>query len=211
LSGGVPEPGAPALVRRVLKPILWIASLTPAGWLVHGLIRQDLGADPVKTLTHTTGLSALVILLVTLAVTPVRRLLDQPALIRLRRPLGLFAFFYATLHLAIYAVFDHRLSVTDIGADIIEHPWVLVGFLAFLILALLAATSPVAMVRRLGRRWQRLHRLVYLAAGLAVLHFFWLVKWDASEPLVYAAVLAVLLISRLIVRPRNRRSASPGS
>lgn len=211
MSGGVPEPGAAALVRRVLKPVLWIACLAPAGWLVHGLIRQDLGADPVKTLTHTTGLSALVILLVTLAVTPVRRLLDQPALIRLRRPLGLFAFFYATLHLAIYAVFDHRLSVAEIGADIIEHPWVLVGFLAFLILALLAATSPVAMVRRLGRRWQRLHRLVYLAAGLAVLHFFWLVKWDASEPLVYAAVLAVLLISRLIVRPRNRRSASPGS
>ena len=207
----MPERGAAARVRRVLRPILWIACLAPAGWLVHGLIRQDLGADPVKTLTHPTGLSALVILLVTLAVTPVRRLLDQPALIRLRRPLGLFAFFYATLHLAIYAVFDHRLSVAEIGADIIEHPWVLVGFLAFLILALLAATSPVAMVRRLGRRWQRLHRLVYLAAGLAVLHFFWLVKWDASEPLVYAAVLAVLLISRLIVRPRNRRSASPGS
>lgn len=197
----------PALVRWVLKPALWVACLAPAAWLIHGLVRQDLGADPVKTLTHTTGLSALVILLVTLAVTPVRRLLGQPVLIRLRRPLGLFAFFYATLHLAIYAVFDHRLSVADISADIVEHPWVLVGFLAFLILAVLAVTSPNAMVRRLGRRWQRLHRLVYLAAALAVLHFFWLVKRDVSEPLVYATILAVLLASRLVLRPRRRSSA----
>lgn len=199
--------GLPALVRWVLKPVLWVACLAPAAWLIHGLVRQDLGADPVKTLTHTTGLSALVILLVTLAVTPVRRLLGQPVLIRLRRPLGLFAFFYATLHLAIYAVFDHRLSVTDIGADIVEHPWVLVGFLAFLILAVLAVTSPNAMVRRLGRRWQRLHRLIYLAAALAVLHFFWLVKLDVSEPLVYATILAVLLGSRFLLRPRQRSSA----
>ncbi len=197
----------PALVRWVLKPALWVACLAPAAWLIHGLVRQDLGADPVKTLTHTTGLSALVILLVTLAVTPVRRLLGQPVLIRLRRPLGLFAFFYATLHLAIYAVFDHRLSVADISADIVEHPWVLVGFLAFLILAVLAVTSPNAMVRRLGRRWQRLHRLVYLAAALAVLHFFWLVKRDVSEPLVYATILAVLLASRLVLRPRRPSSA----
>lgn len=197
----------PALVRWVLKPALWVACLAPAAWLIHGLVRQDLGADPVKTLTHTTGLSALVILLVTLAVTPVRRLLGQPVLIRLRRPLGLFAFFYATLHLAIYAVFDHRLSVADISADIVEHPWVLVGFLAFLILAVLAVTSPNAMVRRLGRRWQRLHRLVYLAAGLAVLHFFWLVKRDVSEPLVYATILAILLASRLVLRPRRPSSA----
>ncbi len=206
MSGAARESGGlPAAVRWVLKPAAWVACLAPAAWLVHGLIRQDLGADPVKTLTHTTGLSALVILLVTLAVTPVRRLLGMQALIRLRRPLGLFAFFYATLHLAIYAVFDHRLSVVEIAADIIEHPWVLVGFLAFLILAALAITSPNAMVRRLGgRRWQRLHRLVYLAAGLAVLHFFWLVKKDVSEPLIYAGVLAVLLVSRLLLRPPRR-------
>ncbi|MHB1327448.1 MAG: protein-methionine-sulfoxide reductase heme-binding subunit MsrQ [Gemmatimonadales bacterium] len=209
MSGAARESdGIAAVVRWVLKPAVWVACLSPAAWLVYGLVRQDLGADPVKTLTHTTGLSALVILLVTLAVTPVRRLLGKPALVRLRRPLGLFAFFYATLHLAIYAVFDHRLSVVEIGADIVEHPWVLVGFLAFLILAVLAVTSPNGMVKRLGgRRWQRLHRLVYVAAGLAVLHFFWLVKQDVSEPLIYAAVLAVLLVSRLALRPRRHRSS----
>ncbi len=183
----------------------WVGCLGPAVWLIRGLVQGDLGADPVKTLTHTTGLSALVILLVTLSVTPARWLTGINSLVRVRRLLGLFAFFYAGLHFLIYAVFDHRLSVPDITADILEHPWVLVGFAALLILAVLAATSPTAAIRRLGgKRWQRLHRLVYVAAGLAVLHFFWLVKKDVSEPLRYAAILAFLLVARVIHTRRAR-------
>ena len=196
------------IVRWILKPVAWVACLGPAAWLAHGLFTGDLGADPVKTLTHTTGLSALVILLVTLTVTPARRVTGFNPLIRLRRPLGLFAFGYALVHFLIYAVFDHRLSPSEIGADIAKHPWVLVGFAAFLILLALALTSPAAMLRRLGRRWQALHRLVYLAGALAVLHFFWLVKKDVTEPLTYGAILAALLLWRLV--PRVRRPAGSG-
>jgi sulfoxide reductase heme-binding subunit YedZ len=189
--------------------VAWVACLGPAAWLVRGLLTGDLGADPVKTLTHTTGLSALVILLVTLAITPARRLSGWNPLVGLRRPLGLFAFFYALLHFLIYAVFDHQLSVPEITADIVEHPWVLVGFSAFLILLALAVTSPKAAVRWLGgKRWQRLHRAVYAAGILAVLHFLWLVKKDRFEPAVYATILGVLLISRLVLR-RPVRLRSP--
>lgn len=198
-------------VRWVLKPLAWIGCSAPAVWLVTGMVRGDLGADPVKTLTHTTGLSALVILLVTLTNTPLRRLTGWGTLISLRRLTGLFAFFYAVVHLAIYAVFDHRLSVADITADIVEHPWVLVGFSAFLILSTLAVTSPIVALRRIGaKRWQRLHRGIYLAAGLAILHFYWLVKRDVREPLVYAAILAALLAARLI-KARRAPSGAPAA
>ncbi len=195
------------VIRWILKPVAWVACLGPAAWLVSGLVRGDLGADPVKTLTHTTGLSALIILLVTLSVSPARWLTGINGLVRLRRLLGLFVFFYAVIHFLIYAVFDHQLSVSDITADIAEHPWVLVGFSALVILTVLAITSPAAVIRRMGgKRWQRLHRLVYVAGGLAVLHFFWLVKKDVSEPLRYAAVLGLLLLTRVI---KVRWSRSP--
>lgn len=198
----------PQVVRWILKPAVWAGCVAPAAWLIAGVVRADLGADPVKTLTHTTGLSALTILLVTLAVSPVRWVTGINGLVRLRRPLGLFSFFYAVVHFLIYAVFDHQLSVADITADVVEHPWVLAGFAALVILALLAATSPAAAVRRLGgKRWQRLHRLVYLAGGLAVLHFFWLVKKDVSEPLRYAAILALLLGVRILRHRGNRPAA----
>lgn len=199
-----------AVVRWVLKPLVWIGCLTPAGWLGYGVVTGDLGADPVKTLTHTTGLSALIILLVTLAVTPARRLTGFNPAVKLRRPLGLFAFFYALAHFAIYAVFDHQLSVTEISADIVEHPWVLVGFSAFLILFALAITSPKAALRRLGgKRWQALHRAVYLAGCLVILHFWWLVKKDVTEPAIYGAILGGLLLVRL-VKPATKAAAPPG-
>lgn len=197
----------PEVIRWVLKPAAWVACLGPAAWLLSGLVRSDLGADPVKTLTHTTGLSALTILLVTLSVSPARWLTGVNGLVRIRRLLGLFAFFYAVIHFLIYAVFDHQLSVSEITADIVEHPWVLVGFSALVILAVLAVTSPAAAIRRLGgKRWQRLHRLVYLAGGLVVLHFYWLVKKDVSEPLRYGAVLGVLLLAR-VIKVRGSRPA----
>ena len=196
----------PEVIRWVLKPVAWVACLSPAAWLVSGLVRSDLGADPVKTLTHTTGLSALTILLVTLSVSPARWLTGINGLVRLRRLLGLFAYFYAVLHFLIYAVFDHQLSVADITDDVVEHPWVLVGFTTLVILTVLAATSPAAAIRRIGgKRWQRLHRLVYLAGVLAVLHFYWLVKKDVSQPLRYAAILGLLLSAR-VIKARWRRS-----
>ncbi|MEO8451205.1 MAG: protein-methionine-sulfoxide reductase heme-binding subunit MsrQ [Gemmatimonadota bacterium] len=203
-------------VTRVLKPVTWVACLGPAVWLLAatwvtlhgptGPLDWDLGVDPVKTLQHTTGLSALVMLLVTLTVTPFRRLTGWNPIIKVRRLLGLFAFFYALSHLLIYAVFDQELSLTKIAADIVKHPWVLVGFAAFLILLTLALTSPAAAVRKLGgKRWQSLHRLIYAAGLLGVLHFLWLVKKDESEPLTYGAVFLVLMAVRLIPR-RSRRA-----
>lgn len=199
------------MVRRILKPLAWVGCLAPTAWLVRGIVGGDLGADPVKTLTHTTGLSALTILLVTLGVTPLRGLLDRPALVLLRRPLGLFVWYYAVVHFLIYAVFDHQVSVTEISEDVAKHPWVLVGFSALVLLTTLAVTSPAAMVRRLGaRRWRRLHRLVYPAAVLVVLHFLWLVKKDVSEPVRYGVILGVLLLAR-VIPALSRLRATAGS
>ena len=191
-----------------LKPSIWLACLGPAAWLVQHAVSGNLGVDPVKTIQHTTGLSALVILLCALGVTPLRRLPGLNPLIRVRRLVGLFAAFYALLHFLSYVIFDQEFSAANIAKDVVKHPWVLVGFSAFLILLLLAATSPLAMVRRLGgKRWQAIHRLVYGAAVLGVLHFLWLVKKDTREPLTYGAILLGLFAARLI--PRLRRARRP--
>ena len=199
------------LLRYGLKPAVFVLLLLPAVLLVAGLIRGTLGADPVAALLWQTGLWALRLLLASLAVTPLQRLTVWRWPIRFRRQLGLFAFFYACLHLAVYAVFDRSLDLTAVWEDIIERPFITVGALAFLLLVPLAATSTRAAVRRLGPRWQQLHRLVYLAAGLAVLHYLWLVKADLRPPLIYAAILAVLLLLRLPAPQswrRRLRSAS---
>lgn len=185
------------LFIRVLKPVLFIACLLP----LAGLWYSGLGANPVETLTHVSGDWALRLLLLTLAITPLRRFSGWPEWLRLRRMLGLYAFFYALLHLSVYALFDHGLSLASIAEDIGKRPYVTLGFAVFLLLLPLAITSPKAMMRRLGRRWKTLHRLVYPAALLAVLHYLWLVKADVREPLIYGLVLAVLMAARL--RPPN--------
>jgi sulfoxide reductase heme-binding subunit YedZ len=156
-----------------------------------------LGADPVAAITHATGDWALRFLLLCLAMTPLRRMLGAPWPIRFRRLLGLYAFFYACLHLATYLVLDLGGFWTQIFADIAKRPYITVGFGAWLLLLPLAVTSTRGWMRRLGRRWGQLHRLVYVAAVLAVLHFLWLVKSDLREPSIYAAVLALLLGARL--------------
>ncbi len=193
-----------------LKVVLWAACLAPFVLLVADLLTDRLAADPVKDIQHRTDLSALVLLLVTLSVTPARTLLRWNPLIRLRRPLGLFAFFYATLHAFSYFVFDQSLSPTGIAEDVLEHPWVTVGFSAFVLLIPLAVTSTTGWIRRLGGpRWRRLHQLVYVSAALGVLHFLWLVKQDTREPVFYGAALVVLLGARLVRRRVTERAARP--
>ena len=190
------------LIRRVIKPALWVLGLAPLLYLLNRTRLGDLGFDPIRTITHFTGRTAITILFITLTVTPLRRLTGWNPLIKVRRLIGNFAFFYALIHFLIYAVFDRELSPVGLGEDIAKRPWITVGFTTFLILLTLAITSPQAMVRKLGKRWQTLHRLIYLAAGLAVLHFTWAQKKDIRLPLIYAAVLAVILGSRLVLRPR---------
>ena len=193
---------------RLLKAALFAACLIPALGLVLGILGIQgfgLGANPVEELIHRTGEWALRLLLVTLAVTPLRRLTGAAWLIRLRRMLGLFAFFYATLHFVSYAVIDQGLALGFIVEDIIERPFITLGLTALILLVPLAVTSTNGMMRRLGRRWQKLHRLVYLVALLGVWHFWWQVKQDIREPVIYAAVLALLLGYRLWHRARSGR------
>lgn len=189
----MPKPDWIARSKWVLFPL----SLVPLGLLIHGVTTNALGADPVKSLTHATGLWALRFLLLCLAMTPLRRATGWSGFIRYRRMLGLFAFFYACLHLTVYLVLDLGVYWADLLTDIRKRPYMTVGFGAWLILLPLAVTSTKGMMRRLGRHWQTLHRFVYVAAILAILHFVWLVKADLREPAIYAFVLAVLFGARL--------------
>jgi methionine sulfoxide reductase heme-binding subunit len=179
--------------------------LTPVLLLSIDVATGNLSADPVEELTHRTGWWALFLLLLTLAVTPARRFSGVNELIRARRPLGLFAFLLASLHLLIYFVLDQGLTVGFLIEDILERPFITVGFLAWLLLVPLAVTSTTGWIRRLGRNWLRLHRLVYLAAALGVLHFAWGVKADLREPVIFAGVLAILLLLRVFFAREKRR------
>lgn len=192
------------------KIIVFGACLLPALLLVIAIARGSLGPDPVAELTHETGLWALRLLLATLALTPLRKLTGSPLPIRFRRMIGLFAFFYAMLHLSVYVVLDLRGYWAQIFEDIVKRPYITVGAAALLLLIPLAVTSTRGMMRRLGRHWGRLHKLVYPAALLACLHFFWLVKADKREPLIYASILLVLLAFRLPWR-RWRDALSGGN
>ncbi|HZY18908.1 MAG TPA: protein-methionine-sulfoxide reductase heme-binding subunit MsrQ [Ramlibacter sp.] len=182
------------------KPVLFAASLLPFAWLFYGAWADQLGANPAEHLIRATGDWTLRFLCLTLAVTPVRTIAAQPALARFRRMLGLFTYFYATLHLVGYAWFDMGLDVADIAKDIAKRPFILVGFTAFLLLTPLAATSFNRAIRALGAaRWQALHRVIYAIAGVAILHFFWMRagKNNFAEVAIYAAILGVLLGWRL--------------
>jgi sulfoxide reductase heme-binding subunit YedZ len=187
-----------------LRTTIFAAALVPAAALVYGFFTNDLTANPIDYITDTTGYTALSLLLISLSVTPLRRLTGRNELIRLRRMLGLLAFFYACLHFSTWFVLDWFFDFESMAADIVERPFITIGMLTFVLLIPLAATSTAGMIRRLGKRWQQLHRLVYLAGLTAVIHFWWVVKADFREPRLFALALSVLLGFRAwwMLRPR---------
>lgn len=188
-----------------LKVLVWAAALVPAARLVFLLLTGgDLTANPIEYITHQTGWWALVILLTSLAVTPLRRLTGWHAVVRFRRLLGLFGFFYVVLHFSTWFVFDKFFDVVEMGKDIVKRPYITVGMAGFAMLLPLAATSTTGAIRRLGRRWQTLHRLAYAVPVAGVLHFWWLVKSDIREPLAFAVATASVLGFRVVWRLRQR-------
>lgn len=186
---------------------LFALCLVPFGRLVYGAFSNGLGANPIEAITRSTGWWTLFLLMATLVVTPLRRLSGMNWLLRLRRMLGLYAFFYAFSHFVTFVWFDHWFDIAEILKDVIKRPFITVGFSAFLLLLPLAVTSNNAMVRKLGRNWQRLHRLVYVIGLLGVLHYWWLVKRDLTEPVIFSLVLATLLGARLFRRVRRPESS----
>ena len=212
-----------------LKVVLWLSALAPVAWLgaaffldmldakavdtltlgAKPIDRLTLGANPIEKFTHVTGMTTLVLLLITLSVTPIRRLSGWNRVIKLRRPFGLFAFFYAFLHFSIWAGLDQTLAWSWMVEDVIERPYITVGFTGFVILIPLALTSTTGCIRRLGKRWTVLHRGIYVTATLGVIHFYWLVKADVRLPLLLAACLVVLLSYRVVFSLKKRRRLSP--
>lgn len=190
------------------KPLLHCLCLVPFATLIWGLFDNRLGANPVETLTHETGEWGLRLLLLTLTITPLCRWTGTTAWIRFRRMLGLYVFFYISCHFLIWLVFDHSLNLAAMIEDIVERPYITVGFSAFVLLVPLALTSNQASVRKLGRRWRSLHKLVYVIVLLGVLHFLWLVKADYLEPGIYAIITAILLMYRVFVARQTGSKAS---
>jgi len=195
---------------RWIKVVVFIACLVPLAWLLwrfFGATPRDmstwgvgLGANPIEKITHATGDWTIRFLLITLSITPLRKLLSVPALIKLRRMLGLFAFFYACLHFTTYIWLDKFFNLHEMLLDIAKRKFITVGFAAFVLLIPLALTSTTGWIRRLGgKRWQALHRLIYVSAILGVIHYLWLVKADIRKPLMDGAILAVLLLYRVVV------------
>jgi sulfoxide reductase heme-binding subunit YedZ len=195
---------------RWLKPVVFLACLAPLGSLVWHGFHGSLGANPIETITHGTGDDTLTFLLITLSITPVRRLTRQYWLINFRRMLGLFAFFYGTLHLMTYVWLDKFFDVHEMLADIAKRRFITAGMTAFALMIPLALTSTKWSIRKLGgRRWQFLHRLIYFSAAAGVVHYIWLVKADLKKPLEYATVLAALLLYRIAAWALSRSKDIP--
>ncbi len=186
---------------KIIKPVAFILCLVPFFILMHGFLNDNLGADPIQFMLKETGQWALRLLLITLAITPIRLISSWSSLIKFRRMFGLFSFFYAFLHVCIYIVFDQSLDIVEITSDIFKRPFITVGAISFLLMLPLALTSSNIAIRYLtGKKWQQLHQLVYSVAIGAVIHFLWLAQSKAhiTEPLVYMGILIVLLLSRYI-------------
>ena len=195
---------SPKLVVRLLKVAIWLGALAPAAWLVLGYPFDWLGPNPIEKITHVTGKTALSLLLITLLITPLRKITGWNRIVLVRRPLGLFAFFYVCLHFSTWAGLDMTLMLEWMIEDIADRPYITVGFAAFLVLIPLAVTSTRGWIRRLGKRWNLLHKGVYLAAILGIVHFWWLVKADLREPVLFGLGLTALLGYRVVVAVRKR-------
>ena len=193
------------LRQRWVKAVVFVVCLLPALFLGWRFYTQELGANPLEYITHFTGDWAIRLIAAGLAITPLRKLLHLPDLIRFRRMIGLYAFFYAFLHFLTYLWLDRLFDLRDVTKDIAKRPFITVGFAAFLLLLPLALTSTKGWIRRLGgKRWQMLHRLVYLSAVCAVVHYYWLVKSDVRLPLLYGSIIGALLLYRIVMWARTR-------
>ena len=191
------------------KRLLFVACSVPFCLLLYIGFTNNLTANPIKEITHFTGEWTLNLLLATLAVTPLRKITGNNSLIRYRRMLGLFTFFYACLHFSTYLVLDQFFDWNEIVLDVAKRPYITVGFTAFALLIPLAVTSTTRMVQRLGNNWRKLHRLIYLIGALAIIHYLWLVKADLLPPIIYGVILCVLLALRSSrVKPRRRQPAA---
>ena len=196
-------------MQRFSKACIFIISLIPFTLLLYNALNDNLGANPIEVITHSTGDWALNFLLITLSVTPLRKLTGQNLLIRYRRMLGLFAFFYVCMHFLCFLVLDHFFDWQTIIEDIIKRPYITVGFIAFILIIPLAITSSKSMMMKLGRSWNNLHRLIYLICPLGVLHYLWLVKSDITAPLIYAIIYITLMSFRFGKFPGRKNHASP--
>jgi len=197
------------LSSKWAKVFVFFLGLAPIGVLGWRALHGDLTANPIEFITHSTGDWTLLFLIFTLCITPLRKLLRLPELIRFRRMLGLFAFFYVCLHFSTWLVLDKFFNLSEMWADVIKRRFITVGFTAFVLLIPLAITSTAGWIRRLGgKRWQQLHRAIYAAAVLGVIHYYWLVKSDVRKPLLYGAIVAVLLAWRLVDWFSKRRGAA---
>lgn len=206
------------LVRRWIRPVLWVLVLAPVVWLTYAALTDRLGADPIDRLERESGRWTLRMLAACLAVTPIMRLTKWGWLVAQRRFLGLAAFFYAIGHLSVYTVLDWFFDWNEIIKDIVKHKYVTIGMLAFVLMIPLALTSTKASIRRLGgKRWNRLHQLIYISAVAGCIHFLWAVKKDITQPMLYIGVFAVLFAFRIIwwrwgaARARVRKAESPAS
>lgn len=191
--------------NKVLKPIVFLAALIPLALLGLDALQGNLGANPIEKITHQTGLWTLILLLSTLSITPLRRITGIQWLIQYRRMIGLFAFFYAFLHFMTYIWLDQFFDIHSMIKDVYKRPFITAGFTAFVLLIPLAITSTKGWIRRLGKRWQVLHRLIYVSAVAGVTHFIWLVKADLREPLIYATILGGLMAIRVWFWLEKRR------
>jgi len=198
----------PRTIRRVVKPLVFLLALEPFLWLVYNAFWGDLGVNPVETITNHTGIWTLRFVVITIALTPLRWVSGLNPLALFRRMMGLFAFFYGTLHFMTYFILDQSLQLAGVWDDVVKRPYITAGFTAFVLMIPLALTSTQGWIRRLGgRRWNLLHRLVYITALGGVLHYFWKVKLDTTNPLYYAGIVGVLLLARVVHRLRRAAPA----
>ncbi len=192
----------------LIKSMLFLLCLVPLGLIVYDGFQNNLTADPIEEILHRTGIWSLRLLLLTLLMTPLKVLTGSAVFIRVRRMLGLFTFFYTSLHLVVYVWLDLSLAWAHFFEDVLDRPYITVGMLAWLLMLPMAITSNKRMIRSLGKKWKRLHQSIYLVIGLGCLHFLWLVKSDLTEPLIYTGIGLTLLLFRVIHHYHGKRSAN---